>query len=108
MMWFVPGGQCVKAHARSRRSCPSTEQQAFAGEHEEVFLLVLAVVHAHRLTGLEDVQVDPELVEPLLALEVAEAAQVPRIPPAALARVDDEPALAVGREAELRLAERDL
>ena len=36
------------------------DQEALAGQHEEVLLRVLAVVEAHRLPGRQDVEVDPE------------------------------------------------
>jgi hypothetical protein len=72
------------------------EEQAGAGEHQEAFLRVLAVVEAHRLTGLEDVEVDPELPKRPLALEVAVEPERPGVVPPALARVDHEPAVAVG------------
>jgi hypothetical protein len=68
----------------------------------------LSVVHADRLARLEHADVDSELAKPPLALEVAKEPEVPRVAPAALARVDDEPAVAVGDEAVLRLSEWDL
>jgi len=62
--------------------------------------MVLAVIHGHRLSGLEHVDVDPELLERALALEVAGRAERPVVAPACLCGVEDEPALAVGDEAE--------
>ena len=90
---------------RAKRALPPLdEQQALAGEHEKVLLRTLAVVQADRLPGLENADVDPELAEGTLSLEVAVVAEVPGVAPAALARVHHEPAVAVGDEAELRLA----
>jgi len=66
------------------------------------------VVQADRLPWLEDIDVDPELAEGALALEVAVVAEVAGVAPAALARVQHKPAVAVGDEAELRLAQRQL
>ena len=83
-MWFVPGGQWTKSQARSVRSCALDEQQALAGEHEEVLLRPLAVVVADRLARLEHVQVQPELLEAALALEVAVEAEGAGVAPAAL------------------------
>jgi hypothetical protein len=84
------------------------DQETRAREHEESLLVVLAVVHRHRLARLKDVEVDPELPERPLALEVAGCAERAIIAPARLARVDDEPALAVVNKAVLRRAERQL
>jgi hypothetical protein len=39
------------------------DQQRLAGEHEEVLLIVLEVVHRHRLTRPEASKIDPELPE---------------------------------------------
>src|SRR5690242_7277417 len=45
------------------------QNQALAAEDEEVLLRVLRVVHAVRLPRVEDLDVDPEVAEPGLALE---------------------------------------
>jgi hypothetical protein len=46
------------------------EQDAFAVEHQEVLLRVLAVVHAVRLPGHQHLDVDPEVGEGgIVALE---------------------------------------
>ena len=74
------------------------EQQALAREHEEVLLVVLAVVHACGLAGLQHADIDPDLREPRLALEPRVGAEV-ALPPERLARVQHEPALALGNEA---------
>ena len=92
--------------------------QCLAGEHEEVLLVVLPVVHRHRLAGCENGEVDPELHEigralEACALELAEHAAPLAFPPLRLARVDDEPALPfrdepVGGRHELRLGDHDV
>jgi hypothetical protein len=78
------------------------EQQALAGEDEEVLLLVLAVVHARGLAGREHADVDPEAREALVPLEAGERAEGPVEPPLRLAGVHDEPPLAYRNEARLR------
>jgi hypothetical protein len=73
------------------------DQQRLAGQHEEILLIVLAVVHRHRLAGRENSQVDPELGEVGLAVEPLEFAGVAAalaVDPRRLASVQDEPALA--------------
>ena len=74
------------------------DRKRLAGEHEEVLLVVLPVVHRHRLAGPENGEVDPELLEigcalEPRALELAEDAAALALPPLRLAGVDDEPAL---------------
>jgi hypothetical protein len=60
----VDAGRAVEESQRlSGRAL--NDECAFAGEDEEVLLRVLAVVHRHRLAGLEDVEVDAELRETL-------------------------------------------
>jgi hypothetical protein len=39
------------------------DEQRLAGEHEEVVLIGLPVIHRHRLAWREDVEADPELRE---------------------------------------------
>src|SRR5215468_3746098 len=84
------------------------DQEALAGQHEEVLLRVLAVIEAHRLPRRQDVQVDPQPREAALALEVAERPERRGVAPAAVLRAHHEPALAPGTEAELRGVERRL
>ncbi len=67
------------------------QEQALALEDEEVLLLVLAVVHARGLAGLEDADIDPELREASVALEAGEGTEV-AVQPARLLRVQHEPA----------------
>jgi hypothetical protein len=76
-------------------------EQRFAGKHEAVLLIVLTVVHRHRLAGTEECEVDPELQEirralEACALELTDAA-TRALPPLRFARVKDEPALPLGR-----------
>src|SRR6266511_2102491 len=84
------------------------DEEALAGEHEEVLLRVLAVVHAARLAGREDADVDAEVGEAGLSLEArvgaSDAAVV--VLPLRLPRVDHEPALALGDEAALGRLQR--
>jgi adenosine deaminase len=86
------------------------QQERFALEHEEALLvLVFRVVHAGRLSGLENTDVDSELGELRVALTLeprvgAEGA----LEPARLARVHDEPAFAFRRQTFACLLERSL
>jgi hypothetical protein len=84
------------------------EEQALSGEDEEALLVPLAVIEAHRLAGQEPVEIDPDLAERPLAFEVAIHAQWAPVTPPAPARVEDEPAFAVGRKPEPRLAQPSL
>jgi hypothetical protein len=101
-MWAVPGGEWKRSQGPSSRSSSSTIA-TLARHHEEVLLRVLPVVAAETLAGLQHADVHAELGEALLPLEVAIDAEPLPPPPADLSRVDDEPAVAVRREAELRL-----
>ena len=77
------------------------QQQALAGEHEEVLRVLLAVVHAGGLAGSQHADVEAEgreaRVSPLETRVGAELA----VEPFRLARVEDEPALVGGLEAAL-------
>ena len=70
--------------------------ERFAGEHQEVLLIGLPVVHRHRLTRAEDGKADSDLREVALTRE-ARLEPVPPVPPAHLTHVQDEPSRA-GRE----------
>jgi hypothetical protein len=97
----------VKSQASSRLSSPSTTSRALARDDEKVLLLVLPVVHRHRLAGLEHAHVDPELFEAhAVALEEGELPSRPLDVPARLLRVEHEPALAGGNEPVLPVLER--
>jgi hypothetical protein len=87
---------------------PLHDQQALARQDQEALLVVLAVIHRQRLARFEDADVDPDLLEPPLALEVAPRAERAVVAPTRLGAVDDEPALALGSEAEARRPERCL
>ena len=78
-----PGGAVDEVPGPQAPFLTLDEEQALAREHEEVLLDVLAVVHAVRLAGSEDVDVDPELREPgrLLALEAHVPARLLALPP---------------------------
>jgi adenosine deaminase len=81
------------------------QQQRLAGENEKVLLLVLAVVPARRLARLQHPDVDPELREAILSFESRVRAE-DALEPARFARVEDEPALGLGREAGAEALER--
>ena len=100
-MCGVPGEQCTKSHASSRRLVLD-DQDAVARQHEEVLLAVLAVVVAETLARLENADVEPELAKGPLAFEVAVDAERARVPPPGLAGIDDEPAIDVRDQPELR------
>jgi hypothetical protein len=79
------------------------EQQALAREDEEVLLRALAVIQARGLPGLEDADVDPELLELGLAFEDCPRAELLVLDPSRLFREDDAPDLAFRDEAGFRL-----
>jgi hypothetical protein len=96
--------------------CPQTpllaldDQQRLTRDHEEVLLVGLPAVHRHGLARPEYVDGDPELREWELglAVEVAGRAAALAVPPARLAGVQDEPAVAGGDEPVLGRLERRL
>ena len=93
-MCSVQGGQMHEVPCFQRSLLTLDDQQALAREHEEVLLRVLTVVHAARLSGAEDADADPDLVEAdLVALELPVGVELAR-EPARVAHVQDEPALA--------------
>ena len=81
------------------------QQQRLAVENEKVLLLVLTVVPAGRLARLQHADVDSELREALLAFEPGVRAE-DALEPARFARIEDEPALALGRKAGADALER--
>src|SRR5437868_9385288 len=109
---MVRAGRAVHEVPLAQRSLFSfDDQQRLAGEHEEILLIVLAVVHGHRLAGRENSQVDPELREVRLALEPLEFAVVAaalEVDPRRIESVEDEPAFALGDESVLGGLERRL
>ena len=64
------------------------DQQRLAGDDEEVLLISFPVVHRHRLARLEDLHVDPELGEVLLAFQIAECAAPFDVVPARVACIE--------------------
>jgi hypothetical protein len=82
------------------------EEQALAGQHEKVLLVRLGVVEPARLSGLDDLERDSELREPVggeigppakdghAALEDAPRAEGLVREPRSVLHVDDEPAFA--------------
>jgi hypothetical protein len=75
------------------------DQQRLAGEHEEVLLIRLPVVHRHRLGRPEDEDVQPELQKLRLAFEVADRTATFRRAPCSSACVEHEPAFALRNKA---------
>src|SRR5690242_20616128 len=67
------------------------DRQALAGEDEEALLVGLAVVHGDGLAGPHDREVEAELVEVLVALEVARDAERTLLVPVRVADVRDVP-----------------
>ena len=85
------------------------DQQALARQDEEILLCFLAVVHAARLSGTEDGDVEPELGEAgVLSLERRVVAQAVAVEPLGISRIDDEPTFAGRKEAGLVPLERSL
>src|SRR6266508_998887 len=75
------------------------DEQAFPGEDEKILLGAFAVVHAVGLAGLEDADVQPDVLKTWLALEDARAAELVTFEPRGIAGIEDEPALPLGDEA---------
>ncbi len=76
------------------------EEQALAGEHEEVLLGLLAVVQPVGLSGPKDGNANSELRELGVGrLELAAGAEVVMVEPPGVAHVHDEPALGLRCEA---------
>ena len=109
-----PGGAVEEVPLPQEPLLPFDEQRARPGQHEERLLLRLGVVEPVRLARLQHVEADADLREPgRLALEGA--LRPGRLPLAVLRRqplgiphVDDEPAVARGREAGAGVVERRL
>jgi hypothetical protein len=107
------GGRC--SISRRSSSSPigtkrrhSSRKRRVAGEHEEVLLVALPVVHTHRFVLGEHIQVHADLRELGVVPEWADSAATFRISPASLARVDDEPAGSGLNEPRVRRFERRL
>jgi hypothetical protein len=82
------------------------DEDAFTREHQEVLLLVLAVVHGVRLPRLEHVNIDAVPREARVALEPAVATQLVVACPGSVAGIDHEPTLSLGDKAGRRVGER--
>jgi hypothetical protein len=67
------------------------DRKGLAGDHQEVLLIGLPVVHRHRLAGRQHLDVDPELREVRLvvleSLELAEETATVALVPRSVARV---------------------
>ena len=68
------------------------DQQALAREDEEALLVILAVVHRHRLPRPDDAEIEAELVEVHATLEVAVHTELAAVEPLHVTDVPDEPA----------------
>lgn len=84
------------------------DQERLAGENEEALLVVLVVVHRHGLARLEDADVEADSPHLGLALEERLPPALAVVPPASVLGVEDEPPLAGGDPAVLRVPERRL
>jgi hypothetical protein len=94
----VPGGQWTKSHL--------DQEQARAGEDEEVLLVRLVVVSAARLTGLQHGDRESKLWEgDVVALDDARVAEHVVRHPRGVRDVDDEPAVGDRREPAEQLLE---
>jgi hypothetical protein len=82
------------------------DQERFAREDEEVLLIVLVVVHGHRLPGTEDADVEAQLRPLDVSLEECELAQRAIVSPARILRVEDKPAFADGNTPGAGVLER--
>ena len=69
------------------------DQQRLAGEHEEVLLVGLPVVHRHGVARFEGDEMDPHLPELGLTLERPVGATPLGGLPGDVTRVEDEPAV---------------
>ncbi len=76
-------------------------EHALAGDHEEVLLRPLAVVHAGRLARLNDDELEAELLELGVTFEVRPPTVALASPPGHVAGVDDERALVRSRQPPL-------
>ncbi len=81
------------------------DQERLAGNDEEVLLVGLPVVHRHRLSRPEHLDVDPELGEVLLPFQIAEGAAARDVVPARRTSIQDVPAVSAGDEPVLGLFE---
>jgi adenosine deaminase len=112
---FAPADEDMLGPAGAMHEVPRLDRPLLAFDHqerlavknEEVFLLVLTVVPTRGLAGLQDADVDTELREARVSLEPSVGTENAR-EPARLARVQDEPALALGRKAGADTLERSL
>jgi len=78
-------------------------EHALPGDDEEVLLAALAVVHAVRLPGQENVDAKAELGELVIPFEVGVLPQLLVSPPGHVPRIEDEPSLTRRDAADLRL-----
>ena len=103
-----PGRAVHEVPASERALLALDDQQRLAGEHEEVLLVGLPVVHRHRLARPEHEEVDADLPEVRLALERQALPPSLAVTPACLAGIQDEPAFPDRHDPGLGLLERGL
>ncbi len=82
------------------------DQQRLPGEHEEVLLVCLPVVHRHWLARRKGDEVDANLRKLGLPLEGAECTSASSGTPTRVAGVEDEPAVTLRDEARVGLLQR--
>jgi len=75
------------------------DQQARVGEHQEVLLVSLPVIHRHRLSRGAHTDVRADLGERRVALELTHSRTIRHVKPASVAGVEYKPALARGHHA---------
>ena len=93
-----PRGAVDEVPLPQRTFLTLNDQQRLAGQHEKVLLVRLPVVHRHRLARPEGDEVDAHLWELGLALEDAVGTSTLARTPACVSRIEDEPAVSLGRE----------
>jgi hypothetical protein len=98
------GGQCTEVPRLERPLLALDQQQAIAREDEEVLLVGLTVIPPARLSRLEHGQDEADVGEGcVVALEDAGGSESLVRHPRPVPDVDDEPAVAHGREAGVQL-----
>ena len=99
----MPAGQWTKSQAPQCALLALDHEERLAREHEEVLLVVLAVVHRHRFAGAEHREVDPELREvqrivDAEAFELAQEAAAAAVVPRRVTRIEHEPTVSRGND----------
>src|SRR5439155_2596392 len=105
---LCPGRAVDKVPLSERALFAFDDEQRLAGEHEEVLLVDLPVVHRHRLARPEDDEVNTQLRKLQLTLELGIGAPTLDVSPWRVARVEHEPAFPLRDESVLGSSERRL